>query len=92
MFNWNSWPVEGQAVAVSDSDDSTFLQAAQSSGKLFIMGASPLQFKHMDSSDNWYRRGEANLENRFGEVLKLQPDMLELQTWNDAGESHYMGQ
>ncbi len=56
------------------------------------MGASPLQFKHMDSSDNWYRRGEANLENRFGEVLKLQPDMLELQTWNDAGESHYMGQ
>ena len=55
------------------------------------MGCSPLQFKHMDSTNNWYRRGEANLENRFAEVLQLQPDMLEMQTWNDAGESHYMG-
>lgn len=38
-----------------------------------------------------YRRGEQNLEYRFGQALSLQPDMIELQTWNDAGESHYMG-
>jgi glucan endo-1,3-alpha-glucosidase len=56
-----------------------------------MMGISPLQFKHTNTYENWYRRGEQNLEYRFGQVLKLQPDMLELQTWNDAGESHYMG-
>lgn len=55
------------------------------------MGVSPLQFKHMDSTNNWYRRGEENLQFRLGQVLELQPDMIELQTWNDAGESHYMG-
>ena len=55
------------------------------------MGVSPLQFKHIDSGDNWYRRGEQNLEYRFGQVLSMQPDFIELQTWNDAGESHYMG-
>jgi len=55
------------------------------------MGISPLQFKHIDSGQNWYLRGEANLEYRLGQALSLQPDMLELQTWNDAGESHYMG-
>jgi glucan endo-1,3-alpha-glucosidase len=55
------------------------------------MGVSPLQFKHIDSGDNWYRRGEENLEYRFGQVLSMQPDFIELQTWNDAGESHYMG-
>jgi len=38
-----------------------------------------------------YRRGEQNLEYRFGQVLKLKPDFVEIQTWNDAGESHYMG-
>jgi len=38
-----------------------------------------------------YRRGEQNLEYRFGQVLQLQPDFIEIQTWNDAGESHYMG-
>ena len=66
--------------------------AAKSASKLFIMGASPLQFKYIDNNgQDYYRRGEANLENRFGEVLQLQPDMLEMQTWNDAGESHYMG-
>lgn len=56
-----------------------------------MMGVSPLQFKHMDATNNWYRRGEENLQFRLGQVLELQPDMIELQTWNDAGESHYMG-
>ncbi|KAH8685139.1 glycosyl hydrolase family 71-domain-containing protein [Ilyonectria robusta] len=72
-------------------DDKTFQSAAQSSGKLFMVGVSPLQFKHMDVTHNWYRRGEDNLQFRLGQVLELQPDMIELQTWNDAGESHYMG-
>ena len=55
------------------------------------MGLSPLQFKHSMQWGNWYRRGEQNLENRFLQVLNVQPDMVEIQTWNDAGESHYMG-
>jgi hypothetical protein len=92
VFNWNSWsyPDEGQ-VEVSTSDDKTFMKAASNAGKSFIMGMSPLQFKHMGSSTNWYRRGESNLEIRIEQVLAMQPDMIELQTWNDAGESHYMG-
>ncbi|KPM35510.1 hypothetical protein AK830_g11060 [Neonectria ditissima] len=92
VFNWNSWPqiAEGK-VAVSTKDDKTYQEAAKKSGKLFMMGLSPLQFKHFDSSNNWYRRGERNLEYRFGQVLEVQPDMLEIQTWNDAGESHYVG-
>ncbi|KAF7557835.1 hypothetical protein G7Z17_g353 [Cylindrodendrum hubeiense] len=92
IFNWNSWPqiAEGK-VYVPTAEDKTFQSAAQSSGKLFMMGVSPLQFKHMNTDNNWYRRGERNLEYRLGQVLSLQPDMIELQTWNDAGESHYMG-
>ncbi|KAK7398174.1 hypothetical protein QQX98_012457 [Neonectria punicea] len=92
MLNWNSWPqiAEGKII-VSTDDDKTYQQAAKNSGKLFMMGLSPLQFKHFDPNNNWYRIGEQNLEYRFGQVLEVQPDMLEIQTWNDAGESHYMG-
>jgi len=78
-------------VPAQTNDDQTYLDAARSSNKLFMMGMSPLQFKHMDSAWNWYRRGEENLEYRMGQILKMQPDMLEMQTWNDGGESHYMG-
>ncbi|KAF2478386.1 uncharacterized protein BDR25DRAFT_365626 [Lindgomyces ingoldianus] len=92
VFNWNSWSYpEAGKTAVSTADDQAYMAAARSAGKLFMMGMSTLQFKHIDGSQNWYRRGEENLEYRIGQVLEMQPDMLELQTWNDAGESHYMG-
>ena len=91
-MNWNSWPSNTQGdIIVPTADDETYLTGAHSSGKTFMMGLSPLQFKHLDSGDNWYRRGEQNLEYRFGQVLSLQPDFVEMQTWNDAGEGHYMG-
>ncbi|PQE28029.1 glucan endo-1,3-alpha-glucosidase agn1 protein [Rutstroemia sp. NJR-2017a WRK4] len=91
-FNWDSWPktTDGD-IPVSTTTDLIYQTAAHSSSKTFMMGISPLQFKHIDSSQNWYRRGEQNLELRFGQVLALQPDFLEFQTWNDAGEGHYMG-
>ncbi|KAI4952303.1 hypothetical protein J4E91_003765 [Alternaria rosae] len=91
VFNWNSWPSTDQGkVAVSAATDKVFQSAADKAGNLFMMGISPVQFKHM-GSDNWYRRGEDNLENRFGQILSVQPDMVQLQSWNDAGEGHYMG-
>ncbi|ORY10189.1 glycoside hydrolase [Clohesyomyces aquaticus] len=92
VFNWNSWPDSSAGrVTVPTVSDTAYQSAASSASKLFMMGMSPIQFKHLSTSQNWYRRGEQNLEYRFAQVLSLQPDMLQLQTWNDAGESHYMG-
>jgi glucan endo-1,3-alpha-glucosidase len=92
IFNWNSWPATSEGrVAVSDATDRKFQSAATKANKLFMMGISPVQMKHYSNDWNWYRRGEDNLENRFGQILERQPDMVQLQTWNDAGEGHYMG-
>jgi glucan endo-1,3-alpha-glucosidase len=92
VFNWNSWqPTNAGKVPVSTVDDLKFQAATKATSKTFMMGMSPIQFKHMDKKNNWYRRGEENLEYRFGQVLDLQPDIVQLQTWNDAGEGHYMG-
>lgn len=35
--------------------------------------------------------GEVTLPERMSQALKLQPDFLEVITWNDAGESHNVG-
>lgn len=52
---------------------------------------STLQFKHLDTADNWYRRGELNIAERMPEVLSVKPAFLEYLTWNDGPESHYIG-
>ncbi|KAG9248492.1 glycosyl hydrolase family 71-domain-containing protein [Calycina marina] len=90
IFNWNSWAADGSSK-VTTTQDTIYLSSAQSSAKSYMMGISPLQFKHMDAADNWYIPGPGNMEDRFSQVLNLQPDFIELQTWNDGGEGHYMG-
>ena len=52
---------------------------------------STFQFKYLGSGQDYYRVGEANLPQRIGQALELQPDFVEVITWNDAGEGHYVG-
>lgn len=52
---------------------------------------STFQFKYLGSGSDWYRAGETNLPERMEQILTLQPDFVEVLTWNDAGESHYVG-
>lgn len=55
------------------------------------MVVSPIQFKHTNGNQNWYRRSELNFGERLSQIFDLQPDMVELVTWNDVGEGHNMG-
>ncbi|KAF1979908.1 hypothetical protein BU23DRAFT_563267 [Bimuria novae-zelandiae CBS 107.79] len=94
VFGWNAWPAQTVGPVItnaSTTDDAIWAAAvAASPGKLRIAGLSPNFFKHY-AGQNWYRRGEQNLEFRIPELLADAPDMIEIQTWNDAPESHYIG-
>ncbi|CRG88942.1 hypothetical protein PISL3812_05977 [Talaromyces islandicus] len=92
-FSWETaWPgVNSGKVNVSDSVDATVLGDAHSASKVYMMPLSTFQFKHLDSSQNWYRRGESNIVDRMAQVLSLQPELVEVITWNDGGEGHYIG-
>ncbi|KAI9745455.1 MAG: hypothetical protein M1818_000989 [Claussenomyces sp. TS43310] len=92
-FDWDaSWPWAGNGkVSVSNTGDATYITTGHAQGKTYMMGISSLQFKHIDSGQNWYRRGGLNLALRISQVLSLSPDFVEIQTWNDAGESNYIG-
>ncbi|RPD67031.1 glycoside hydrolase [Lentinus tigrinus ALCF2SS1-7] len=93
VFSWEAaWPQESEGIAnVSSAKDQVAIQASHATGKVYMMPLSSLQFKHIDGGQNWYRRGELNLPQRIGQVLEVQPDFVEIITWNDSGESHYIG-
>ncbi|KAL0572290.1 hypothetical protein V5O48_009672 [Marasmius crinis-equi] len=74
--------------------DPTF-NAAASSGKGYIAPVSPWFFTHyggeVSYSKNWVFPSDLLIYLRWLEILALQPTFVELVTWNDYGESHYIG-
>ncbi|KAL3455761.1 glycosyl hydrolase family 71-domain-containing protein [Aspergillus heterothallicus] len=91
-FSWEAaWPDPGTGQStVSDAVDRNVLAQAQAAGKVYMMPLSIFQFKWF-GNDRWYRIGEINLAQRMQQILSLQPDFVEMLTWNDAGEGHYVG-
>ncbi|KAI5925059.1 glycoside hydrolase family 71 protein [Camillea tinctor] len=92
VFSWETaWPDAADAPTnVSSARDKDVKAAADAAGKTYMMGLSSLQYKHC-CGDSWYRTGETNLPERMTQILAVQPEFTEVITWNDAGESHYIG-
>lgn len=93
LFSWDTaWPYVGDGkVNVSSSVDQQLQTAAKAAKKAYMMPWSSLQFKHLDGSQNWVRRGELNIAQRIPQILSVKPDFVEFLTWNDGGESTYIG-
>lgn len=92
VFSWETaWPDTSETpVNVSSTKDQAVKSAADAAGKAYMMGLSSIQYKHC-CGDSWYRAGETNLPERMEQILSVAPEFTEVITWNDAGESHYIG-
>ena len=96
-YSWESaYPAPGNTpVNESISEDVTVMNAMHSAKKTYMVPFSTLQYKHWPQDNlHYYRVGESNLPQRMTEILALGssgPDFAEYITWNDCGESHYMG-
>ncbi|KAL0567990.1 hypothetical protein V5O48_014009 [Marasmius crinis-equi] len=99
-FNFQGWPSngrnkapsDGQLVTVNDGDQ-TFL--SNLAGKSYMAPVSPWFSTHFGGevpfSKNWVFPSELLIYQRWLEVLALKPSFAEIVTWNDYGESHYIG-
>ncbi|KAH8832703.1 alpha-1,3-glucanase/mutanase [Flagelloscypha sp. PMI_526] len=99
-FNWMAWPNDGnnkapkagQSVSVAAGDTA---YKNQLGSKPYMAPASPWFFTHFGPevtySKNWVFPGDLLWYQRWIELLKLQPAFIEVETWNDYGESHYIG-
>lgn len=87
-FSWDAWP-EGAADMTDDED-----KAWQSmlGDRTYMMGASPWFYTNLPQwNKNWLWRGNDLWHDRWQQIIELQPDLVEIITWNDYGESHYIG-
>jgi hypothetical protein len=57
-----------------------------------MMPVSPWFYTNLPGYDkNWLWRGDSLWFDRWIQVMYLQPEFVEILTWNDFGESHYIG-
>ncbi|EIN03508.1 glycoside hydrolase [Punctularia strigosozonata HHB-11173 SS5] len=90
VFNWNGgWPMSANDVTFDS--DAGYISAAN--GKLVMSAVSPWFFAHyswknevFDTNDwLWNERWEQLVQHRD------QVDVVQILTWNDYSESHYVG-
>ncbi|KAL1746123.1 glycoside hydrolase family 71 protein [Schizophyllum fasciatum] len=100
LLNWMAWPNNGdnkapdanRAVSVADGDAA---YRAALGDKPLIAPISPWFSTHFGGevsySKNWVFPSDMLIYRRWLDILQSQPQYVELLTWNDYGESHYMG-
>ncbi|KAH8823890.1 glycoside hydrolase family 71 protein [Flagelloscypha sp. PMI_526] len=93
MFNWNSgWPVGDSDIDFNSDQD----YISNLGSKSYIPAVSPWFFTHYgpDSyNKNWIYKGDNWLLSSRWEMLKDNRDafdLVEIISWNDFGESHYL--
>jgi len=91
FFNWWSWPADTDTLLTTDTD-LAYQKAISSRNGPYIMSVSPWQFKNIDGGGDWVELSDTLWNYRWQQAVKdVKPDIVEIVTWNDYGESHYIG-
>ncbi|KAL9108413.1 MAG: hypothetical protein Q9187_008299 [Circinaria calcarea] len=85
-FAWDAWPI------YPSSKDTTNDQLTRSmlGNKPYMMPVSPWFYANCYDK-NWLWSGDNLWHERWQQVIEFQPELVEIITWNDYGESHYVG-
>ncbi|PYI12183.1 glycoside hydrolase [Aspergillus sclerotiicarbonarius CBS 121057] len=87
-FSWDAWPVGAQNKNVTS--DREWMHAL--SGKPYMMPVSPWFYVNLPQwNKNWLWRGDDLWHTRWEQVMNLQPAFVQIISWNDYGEAHYIG-
>lgn len=94
LASWDAWP-RADAPPGNGSGivaDAGFTAALARTGGVYMMPVSPWFYTNLPGyNKNWLWRSDGLWEARWAEVVRLQPDFVQILTWNDYGESHYIG-
>lgn len=88
LFSWAAWP-EGPN-SMSTFTDNSYRDAL--GGAPYMMPVSPWFYTNMPGfRKNWLWRGDTLWFDRWVHVMTMQPDYVQIISWNDYGESHHIG-
>ncbi|OTA96250.1 glycoside hydrolase family 71 protein [Hypoxylon sp. CO27-5] len=87
-FNWGAWP-NANEYTITTGNDQAYKSSLQ--GKPYMMGVSPYFYTDLPQyNKNWYSSSDSLWYDRWKQVLDIQPEYIEIITWNDYGESSYI--
>ncbi|KIK69895.1 glycoside hydrolase family 71 protein [Collybiopsis luxurians FD-317 M1] len=92
FFNWWSWP-QDVAADLTTATDLAYQAGISEAGRNgpYIMSVSPWQFKELGGSNDWVEQSDELWKYRWEQAISdVKPDIVEIITWNDYGESHYI--
>ncbi|KAK3351870.1 glycosyl hydrolase family 71-domain-containing protein [Neurospora tetraspora] len=88
LFSWAAW-------AWGDWDMYTYTDASYAqymNGKPYMMPVSPWFYTNLPGyNKNWLWRGDRAWGDRWIQAQWWQPEFIQIISWNDYGESHYIG-
>ncbi|EIW78824.1 glycoside hydrolase family 71 protein [Coniophora puteana RWD-64-598 SS2] len=95
-FSWNAWASENNSPIdqnITTDGDNAYISALGSMP--YMMPISPWFNTHYGPAPsydkNWIFYSDWQWNLRWQQALQLAPQFLEILTWNDFGESHYIG-
>ncbi|KAK4445431.1 glycosyl hydrolase family 71-domain-containing protein, partial [Podospora aff. communis PSN243] len=88
LFIWAAWPWGD--MDMTTYTDASYLQYLD--GMPYMMPVSPWFYTNLPGyNKNWLWRGDDLWYDRWQQVQFLQPEWVQIITWNDYGESTYIG-
>jgi len=92
IFSWIAWPGPTEDPTTLNQFDSLYISKSHAVGKTYMAPASPWFYAHVQNwNKNYLYKSEFLWTARWTQLLSLNPDFIEIITWNDWGESHYIG-
>ncbi|SMY29512.1 unnamed protein product [Zymoseptoria tritici ST99CH_1A5] len=87
LFSWTAWP--NGANDMGTGNDQAYKSAL--GGKPYMMAVSPWFYTNVPGfNKNWLWRGDDLWFDRWSQVQALQPELVQIVTWNDWPESSYI--
>lgn len=89
FFPW----IHPTKTAQQEADtDSAYAVQRDAKSKVWMAAVAPWFFKRFNADNNWsHAQDDAIFIDRWQHLLQLKPDLIEIVTWNDWGESSYVG-
>ncbi|PNP40176.1 hypothetical protein TGAMA5MH_07831 [Trichoderma gamsii] len=90
-FSWYAWPTDGGNSVIDGPMttvwDERYIQGLN--GRPYMAPVSPWFSTHFNTK-NWVFICEEQPVRRWQQILDMKPALVEIITWNDFGESHYI--
>ncbi|ORY73851.1 glycosyl hydrolase family 71-domain-containing protein [Leucosporidium creatinivorum] len=92
VMRWFAWPLDDSAPSVDT--DVAFVKATRAKNQTYMAPIGAFFFAHYNADTNYiFKSDDWLLPTHYQQVIEMdtQPDWIELLTWNDYSESHYLG-